>query len=204
MQTRTLALCVLASVVCPCAAGAFTMTFDDIPAGGDLAYYRDLYGVPFQGPFYVADHTASVWGQPHSPPNVLKWSGGTADLAWVHVGGPGRWHVDSVTARVSTQADVVLRMAGYLARPHGPFPKVVERLIGAPGEAWENVYVELRAEDGSPFDFVAFEAVSSPDARLHFCIDDMTVTPVPEPSSLASLSLAILSAGAGVRWRRRR
>jgi len=32
----------------------------------------------------------------------------------------------------------------------------------------------------------------------------LAIRAVPEPSSLASLSLALLAAGAGVRWRRRR
>lgn len=58
-------------------------------------------------------------------------------------------------------------------------------LIGAPGETWLNRYVEIRGGPGAPFDSLAFEGVNSPDDLRRFSVDDMTITPVPEPFGAA-------------------
>ncbi len=72
--------------------------------------------------------------------------------------------------------------------------------IGSPGESWNNVYAEINSPEGS-IRGVSFDGVSSPDALLHFAADDMTIVPVPEPSSLLALVTGLAAAPF---WLRRR
>ena len=72
--------------------------------------------------------------------------------------------------------------------------------IGGTGESWDNRYIEVDSPTGA-INSVGFEAVSS-GALSGFCLDDLSVTPVPEPSSLAALFCGLVGVG-GVVVRRR-
>ena len=51
----------------------------------------------------------------------------------------------------------------------------------------DNRYVEISATPDLPFYKLEFEGVNSPNDLLGFCLDDMTITLVREPSSLLAL-----------------
>ena len=74
--------------------------------------------------------------------------------------------------------------------------------VGAAGESWTNRYVEISLPLGQIY-YLNFYGVSSADAIAHYCLDDLTINFVPEPSSLLALS-AFLAPLAGLAIRRRR
>jgi hypothetical protein len=94
--------------------------------------------------------------------------------------------VRSVAGYFSTDVDVVIRMTLYL----NGYPDQIVRTIGAAGKSWDNQYVEISPSVSGIY-WMTFESVSSPDAVSHFGIDDFTVTPVPEPASLAVLGAGL-------------
>ena len=182
-------------------ADAFTLTFDDIPAGEVWReYYWQQYGVYF-GYFYLADHSESSWGPPRSGINVLRCSTDNPLLAVVKFNHPDTgnpFSIYSLGAYFSTEPGVVVRM--FSRDLYGNLVASVD--IGSPGESWNNVYAEINSPEGS-IRGVRFEGVSSPDALLHFAADDMTIVPVPEPSSLLALASGFLGLS-GLALRRRR
>lgn len=203
MITRRLLACAAILTLVSSAANAFTLTFDDIPSASDLNHYSDVYGVVFWPGFYLADRSESTWGLPHSGTNVLMWDGNPVFAAGLSFGnappdGSGsipHYSVTLVGGYFSTELDIQLQMIGYGL---GGNP-VASALIGAPGESWDNVSVEIASAAGE-IHFVHFGWVNSPDDRLGFCVDDMTIIPVPEPSALAALLCGL----GGVLLRRRR
>jgi hypothetical protein len=72
--------------------------------------------------------------------------------------------------------------------------------IGAPGVSWSDHYVTVTPD--TPFSMVVFRTLRL-DEPFEFCLDDLTITPVPEPSSLLALGMGALPL-AGMRLRRRR
>jgi hypothetical protein len=58
--------------------------------------------------------------------------------------------------------------------------------IGAPGESCSDRYVTVTPV--TPFSVVVFQHVGSDGSQ--FCLDDLTIIPIPEPSSLAPLAIA--------------
>ena len=66
---------------------------------------------------------------------------------------------------------------------------VTSVVIGAAGESWNNRYIGIAAD--SPFEMLQFEGVNTPNEMLGISADDMTVVPVPEPSSLVALICAL-------------
>lgn len=66
---------------CVSAAGAYTLTFDDVPAGTNPLYYCTAE-TPFCAayPFAIEDHSAASWGPPHSAANVLVCNGAVGEI----------------------------------------------------------------------------------------------------------------------------
>jgi hypothetical protein len=178
---------------CSSALWAYTLAFDDIPIGANLGYYSDQYGVFFSS-WTSVDSATLGWGQSHSGANVAMWSGspGTGAFAWFghrENGEPVYKSVSSLGAYFSTDTDAVIRMVGYSTA--GGWKSVASATIGGSGQSWSNRYLEISSQAGD-IEWVIFEGVSSPDARYHFYLDDMTVVPVPEPSSILPLAAGLL------------
>jgi hypothetical protein len=182
-----------------CPARAYVVTFDDVPTGNSPdtgVYYFNTYGIDLEFPYVeVADHTGSQWGPPHSGNNVLIVAPGsnigTVDTMFK---GQAVWSVYSFGAFFSTEQDVVLRMVAG-----GGGQEVSRAYIGAQGESWNNRYTEISSPAGD-ISVVEIYPVSA-DALHHFCLDDLTVVPVPEPSCLLSLLAGLAAFGALVRRR---
>ncbi len=195
-MTTKLAVYTMAALLLCSATYGGVLTFDDLASGtlvGD-SFYMDAYRVQF-GPFFQAiDHTASPWGSPHSNPNVVRWiptepiqidpsilfgyfTSADADFD----------EISRVGAYFSTEQGAEVRMTAYHHYPDAPtFVAVDSVVLGAPGQSWSNHYAEIGG--GVPFEMIAFQGVNSPDELLHFCLDDMTITPVPEPTSILTLA----------------
>ena len=107
---------------------------------------------------------------------------------------------------------------GYLSTPLGVEVKmtlskrvgqqlfaITSLTIGAQNEAWSNRYVSYASAAGEIYG-IKFEELSlwtyPPTTPGLFCLDDMTVTPVPEPSSFAALFCGLAAVG-GVALRRK-
>ena len=70
---KSAALAAVLVVLCS-AVHAYTLTFDDVPAGQSWdTYYFDHYGILFDF-LGVSDHSGSSWGPPHSGSSVLSGS----------------------------------------------------------------------------------------------------------------------------------
>ena len=111
--------------------------------------------------------------------------------------------VQSVSAFFSTQTGAMVRVTAY--RPGvSDFVPVVSTVIGAEGESWDNRLIDLSTTPDLPFELIRFEGVNSPDDLLGFCLDDMTITLVPEPSSLLALAGGLAALGFPLIRRRRR
>lgn len=193
-------LLVLAVGVCA-QAHPYTLTFDDIPSGYGLIYYGGQYGVAMGGGWYIADHSQSTWGPPHSGNNVLRywWDylGTDAYISFKSYQRPS-YSVYSLGAYFSTEAGALLRMTAYDKNMN----PIALSQIGTLDGSWDNVYAEVRSTQGSIWG-VGFEGVSSPDALFHFAADDMTIVPVPEPSSLLALAGGLGALGFPLIRRRR-
>ena len=194
----TLAVCIAAAALLCSAANGSVLTFDDVPSGTVLrnSFYMDAYRVAFDSLFRATDHTGSPWGRPRSGSNVLTWQGEpgfrSARVLFGYYTASSADPDDtlSVGACFSTQTGVMVRMTAYHWTPPATTAFVASVVIGAAGESWENRRVEISSPQ-QPFNMLQFEGVNSPDELLGWCADDMTIVPVPEPSSLAALGLAL-------------
>ena len=192
-------LMVCLAMISLCSAGyAVTLNFDDVPSGTEVAWtYRDrIWFTAFQ----ATDHTNSLWGTPRSLPNVLTCMAGATSpriaFGYFPGGGFDPDPVQSVFGYFSTQTGAMVRITAY-AYEHGnpnPIP-VTGVIIGTADGAWENVPVEISTAPDHPFFELDFEPVNSPDDLLGFCADDMTITLVPEPSSLLALGGGLMGLG---------
>jgi hypothetical protein len=184
-------------------ANAITFTFDDVPVGrAGLDDYQVQYGVGFSRGFTIVSHTGSSWGPPHSENNVLVWEnpGGHSNgygLMFKNSSGP----IDaySVGAYFSTEPGTVLEMVAYHNSVYET--PVVSTTIGASGESWNNIFAEISSASGN-IGIVVLRPVTT-DALEHFCMDDLTINYVPEPSSTIALLGGLAGIG-GMAWRRRR
>ena len=178
------------------------MTFDDIPAGKDLLYYTDTYGVSFFGGCQVTDHSQSAWGTPNSGANVVTWNPNPLAAAGFGFGSELRGHeypqytTRTVGAYFGTEQGMVLQMVGY--RTNGT---LVTAPIGDTNSAWSNQYVQIMST-AADIAFVHIRAVTPSDARYHFCMDDLMITNVPELSPLAARLAGLAGFGAIIRRRR--
>jgi len=209
-----LLVCVVAtSLSCPMAYG-LTLTFDEVPSGTGLlgsSFYVTTYRVWFASPFQAVDHTDSTWGPQHSGTNVLAWDardtssldlGGLIDFGYFTGAEADPDDIRSVGAYFSTQPGVMIAITAYHYTTDGPPVSVANVVIGGPAECWKNQFVEISSPNG-PFSMLEFRGVKSPNDLLGFCLDDMTITPVPEPPSLAALICGLAGVGGVVIKRRR-
>ena len=179
---------------------AFTLTFDDIPAGQGLSYYTALYNIDWLPSCIVVDESKISWISAPSQNNVLAWKpvgNPTFVPAWYFGSDVGpKYTVSSVGAYFSTDMDQVFTLEGF--RKDG---SSFSANIGAVGSSWRNQYVEIDDPEGAIYKAGIFP-VGSDDTLSRFCMDNLTIEPVPEPSSL--LTLGVLASGLGVGLIRRR
>ena len=201
----SLALCSQAAYAC---TEPYTLPFDDVPSGGGLEYYDQQYGIRFYNNWEIVDHTASGWGPPHSGANVLMWDGNPLWAAGFHFGSDPNdypntrflpYNVLSVSAYFSTEPGIVITMVGY----NRGGTQVASAIIGAPAESWHNRHVEIFSQAGEINHVQFYGPNYSVDELRHFCLDDMTIVPVPEPCSLLALAGGVAGLG-GMALRRRR
>ena len=198
--------CMIAVVLLQTVAHGVTVTFDEVASGTQLrSVYAWDQGVTFSDDFIATDHLGSPWGPPHSPSNVLTSVG--SSFSWVMFGHGGPPvppdPVHSVAAYFGTSSGAMIRItATHLSMSSGPV-FVTCLVVGAAGESWDNRYIEISTTPDVPFDTLRFEGVNSQSDLLGFCLDDMTITLVPEPSSLLALAGG-LAGLAGITLRRRR
>jgi len=202
MNRLTVTTLFLVFISCQCFAGGFTVSFDDFSPGKELYYYdQGINSVCFNS-YEVIDHSESTWGQPHSGKNVLGWSGnGSPLVAFGNADYNGRPLVNMQHFGVyfSTTLGTVLNLKIY--KYHPPHGVLIQNIrIGSTTEAWDNKYIEMYSPTGDINGFM-LEAVSQ-GALSGFCLDDLTVTPVPEPSSILALLGGLAGIG-GIAWRRR-
>lgn len=186
---------------CSSALWAYKVSFDDVPIGQNLSYYNQQYGLGMVPGWEVVDSVASGWGIPKSGTQSVVWNGnpefGTA-FGFAFEDGVSEYKASTVGAYFSTKAGVVLELRGYTANG------VIIANIGESNSSWQNQYVEIKSSSLGDIYCVHIVGISSPDARYKFAMDDLTIEPVPEPSSLAALGLGVLPVAASLRLRRLR
>ena len=205
-------LTIMVVLSCGSAAGAYTVTFDDVAPGTNPQVYL-LTDTPFYASygFVIQDHSATTWGPPHSPNNVLEYQNGSGDLMLLagplDANGKGT-PIDAsfFGAYFSTPAKNELTMTLY-KRVDGGISPLTSLTIGSRNEVWSNHFVGYNSPAGDIF-YIKFQVtywdpLRDPRTLALFSMDDVTVTPVPEPSSLAALVCGLAGVG-GVLVRRRR
>jgi hypothetical protein len=181
-----------------------TFTFDEFPSGTVLryTYYRTDCRVLFYEEFRATDHTGSDWGLPHSGNNVATVNANPYFPATISfgyfTGGNAHWDpVQSVRAFFSTKPGASIRINAYQSQPYR-----LRATLVLP-ESLENELIEISTFPDQPFDTLDIEGVNSWNDLGGFCLDDMTITLVPEPSSLLALGAGLMGLGAVGLLRRR-
>ena len=201
------------AISCASAARAYTVTFDEVPAGTNPTYYLAAANVLFpSSPLSaIEDHSAASWGPPHSGSNVLAYysvvEGTTLEAPPLDTLGRGTPAPASYFgAYFSTPSRNEFTMTLYRLGDSGLSP-ITSLTVGSRTEIWNNRYVGFGSPAGDicriGFQPVWLDPPSDPHVSALFCVDDMTITPVPEPSSLAALICGLAGMG-GVVVRRRR
>ena len=197
MKTK-LILWITAILVCCPVANAYTLMFDDLPSGTILqesAYVSD-YRIAPSGNLVVSDHQSSTWGPAHSGSNVLSslntWS--TSQILFGRFGPAlADWDdVQYLSAFFGTNTNAQVRMTAYHVIPPATRITVATLIIGGPNVSWSNEFREINTTPELSINSIYFEGVNSDEDLLGFCLDDMTITLVPEPSSLLALGSGVL------------
>ena len=182
------------------ASRAYTVTFDDVAPGQDLSYYFQQYGLKMLPGWQVVDSASAGWGTPQSGTQSVIWNGALDHGAAVYFGADGvsEYKVRSVGAYFTTPPGVLLQIRGLT------LVGTITAPVGS-AEGWTNHYVQINTAPvlgiwGAIGSF-CIVGVSSTDARYHFSMDNLTIVPVPEPSSLLALLAGL--GGCGVLLRRR-
>ena len=209
MKTRTW-LCIPTVLVLGSLACGATLTFDDVPSGTVLrgSAYAYTHRIWPSSDLQAIDHTASPWGHPYSGSNVLV-STGSFPPSIIGFGYfttySADWdHLQSLSAYFSTAPGAMIKITAVHWVGPGGVP-VGSTVIGGLGESWDNRYVEIRPSSPQySFEEIVIESVNSPSDLTGFCADDMTITLVPEPSSLLALAGGLVALGLPVirrKWR---
>jgi hypothetical protein len=180
---------------------AYTVTFDDVPIGQDLSYYHQQYGLHMVPGWEVIDSVTSGWGTSQSGTQAVVWNGNPAfgtGFGFYFVDGVSEYRAQYVGAYFSTEPGVLLEMSALTTSG-----AIVTASIGDVNGTWCNRYVGINSSIAGGFINVCIIGISSPDARYHFAMDDLTIEPVPEPSSILALIGGIAGLG-GFALRRRR
>lgn len=207
MRNQVFFVSIVIFLFCCCSTlWAYTLTFDDIPTGQNLSYYYDCYGIVLDGGS-VTDSTALSWASPHSGTYVLAWDGNPYYDVYIAFGSdpndyPGSkflpYNVSAVGAYFCTEPGAVLKMEGF--RHNGTVAATA--LIDNTDGNLTDRYVEINSAL-SDIAYVHIYGTSSP-SRPSFCLDDLTITTVPEPSSLLALFGGLASISGLVIRRRQR
>ena len=210
MLTKSVVFVGMILLLCSVTLG-MTLDFDGIPSGTMLhmSNYAYSHKVFFTSDFRATDHAGWSWGLPHSPANVLTSVGRPSPntdpligFGYYVTGGSDPDCVLSVAAFFSTQTDAMVRVTAY-RRGVYDYEPVDSKVVGAIGESWDNTRVVLSTTPDLPFELIRFQGVNSDNDLLGFCLDDMTITLVPEPSSLLALAGGLMGLGALGLLRRR-
>jgi len=193
------------------AAGAYTLTFDEVPAGTDPLYYCTM-DTPFCAnyPFAIDDHSAASWGPPHSTTNVLVCNGTVGEVVLqappfgtTGLGTP--MCASFFGAYFSTPCKNEVTMTLYKRVGNGVSP-ITSLTIGSRTEVWSDHFVGYDSPAGDIY-YIKFQVTwldpfRDPRTIAIFSLDNVTITPIPEPSSLATLACGLAGVGGALIRRR--
>lgn len=203
---------IIAAALFPSTANAYTVTFDDVPTGTRPSCYFVDNNLYISNAFSVVDYSTSSWGHPHSGNNVLTVVSSIYSpcirLMSPYYDSSGRPCVDAdgngisinasyFGAYFSTPAGVEIKMSifKYVGSNLVTTP-IAEMTIGSRYEAWNNKLIDYYSNSGEinevRFDLIWAQPPPPGNSPGILCLDDLTVTPVPEPSSLVTLGLSLI------------